>query len=66
MEVHPTYLAALESGSPPEQSLQGVGWDKPKVSRSRWFDLFSSDDRYEAMEMLWRLTSYLARVRADH
>lgn len=59
MQIHSQYLEQVSSGTlppgdAPESSI--------RIWRSRWYDLFSVDDRVEAMREVWGIASYLSRV----
>jgi len=60
--IHPAYLAYITEGKLPDQSPSDSDWCSPKLSRTRWFDLFNIDDRIEAMRGLWGILSYLMRA----
>ncbi|KNG44314.1 hypothetical protein DDE82_000237 [Stemphylium lycopersici] len=40
-------------------------WCSPKLQRTRWFDLFSIEDRTEAMRGIWGIMSYLMRAESE-
>ncbi|KAH8887081.1 hypothetical protein GQ53DRAFT_750269 [Thozetella sp. PMI_491] len=44
-----------------EDSSSVRSWGKLEMQRSRWFDLFKSDDRVAAMELVWSIMAYLMR-----
>jgi len=37
-------------------------WYAPKVQRTKWYDLFSPEDRTEAMRCIWGVMSYAMRT----
>lgn len=60
LRVHPLYIQYLTEGTLPESPPE-LDWCSPKLQRTRWFDLFSVDDRTEAMRGIWGIMSYLMR-----
>ncbi|CAE6997826.1 hypothetical protein PTTW11_00602 [Pyrenophora teres f. teres] len=60
--IHPAYLEYITEGKLPEHSPSDPDWCSPKLSRTRWFDLFNVNDRVEAMRGLWGIMSYLMRA----
>ena len=48
-----------------ELDLQKRSWGKVPAWRSRWFDLFSVEDRTEAMKMLWAVMAWQMRKMSD-
>lgn len=56
----PLRLLEVLDGSPEPDKLKR-SWGKVKAWRSKWFDLFSIDQRIEAMEMFWGVTAYQMR-----
>lgn len=56
----PSRLLEVLEGSP-EPDGPGRSWGKVKAWRSEWFDLFSVDQRVEAMELVWGVMAYLMR-----
>lgn len=61
LTVHPIYLDFLTSGRPPQTSPPDEPWSKPRIERSRWYDLLIPEDRLEAVRGLWGLMAYLMR-----
>jgi len=57
--VGTTYLEALEARG---QFVDVQGEESKLVMwRSRWFDLFKSEDRVQAMSLVWGVMGYLMR-----
>ncbi|KAL6707770.1 hypothetical protein ACN47E_003670 [Coniothyrium glycines] len=65
LHVHPAYIQYVTEGELPRKLPPDVNWCSPKLQRTRWFDLFSIDDRIEAMRAIWGVMSYLMRVNVD-
>lgn len=63
LRVHPLYMKYLTNGVMPHDVPLETDWCSPKLQRTRWFDLFSVDDRTEAMRGIWGVMSYLMRKR---
>ncbi|KIW05569.1 uncharacterized protein PV09_03444 [Verruconis gallopava] len=61
LRVHDDYIHYLLTGDCPKQ-VTDPEWSTPVLSRSRWFDLFTPEDRLEAFRLLWGIMGYLARV----
>lgn len=61
--VHSDYLEYITHGRIPENPPSDPDWCSPQLQRTRWFDLFSVEDRTEAMRGLWGIMSYLLRAR---
>jgi hypothetical protein len=57
MSVSDQYLKWLAGDSPEG----GVLEEKLDVKRTRWFDLFSEDDRVELVQGLWKIMAWLMR-----
>jgi hypothetical protein len=62
LRVHPLYMEYLTNGKLPESTPSDMDWCSPKLQRTRWFDLFSIEDRTEAMRGIWGVFSYLMRT----
>lgn len=56
----PSRLLEVLDGSP-EPDGPGRSWSKVKAWRSKWFDLFSVEQRLEAMELMWGVMAYQMR-----
>lgn len=65
LTVHPLYVDFLVSGKGPAKTPDNVPWYKPKVERTRWYDLLDTKERSEAFRGLWGLMSYLMRLGDD-
>jgi hypothetical protein len=59
-QVHSAYLEYLRSGSLPSAEAPS-DWSAPVIQRSRWYDLFSVEDRKEALRGVWGVMGYMAR-----
>jgi len=65
LSVHRAYLEYLESGRLPQEPQDDAKWCNPRVSRTKWFDLFGVEDRKELMRGLWGVVAYLTRPEED-
>ncbi|CBY01865.1 hypothetical protein LEMA_P006520.1 [Plenodomus lingam JN3] len=65
LQVHRCYLHYITEGKLPDNVPAGTDWCSPKFQRTRWFDLFSIEDRTEAMRGIWGLMSYMMRANTD-
>lgn len=63
LRVHPLYLRYLTEGILPESTPSDPTWCSPQLHRTRWYDLFSIEDRTEAMRGLWGIMAYLMRTQ---
>ncbi|KAK0283581.1 hypothetical protein LTR35_006040 [Friedmanniomyces endolithicus] len=62
LTVHEAYIDNLVSGAPLFDLMTGApGPAKPKLQRSRWFDLFDEQQRVEAFRGVWGVMAYLKR-----
>jgi hypothetical protein len=59
LDVHKSMLNHLERLDPSEQVAAGC-WGL-KVLRTRWYDLFESADRVEAMRVIWGAFGWMMR-----
>ena len=67
LRVHSRYMRYLHEGKvDPVEQGDDDSWCRPIVYRTRWFDLFSADDRKEAMRGLWGVFGYLMRENDDN
>lgn len=57
--VHPKYLEWLDKGG----KAMGEPWHKLQMDRTRWYDLFTPEDRKEVLRGVWGILSYLARAQ---
>jgi hypothetical protein len=62
LRIHPAYVQYITEGTLPKDPPSDTDWCSPKLQRTQWFDLFSIDDRTEAMRGLWGVMSYLMRA----
>lgn len=62
LEIHPLYLEFVETGRTPRSDHLDRSWCKPRMSRSRWFDLLTAEGRLEAFRGIWGVMSYLMRA----
>lgn len=62
LHIHRLYLQYITEGNLSEKHLSDTTWFSPKLQRTRWFDLFSTEDRTEAMRGIWGIISYLMRT----
>ncbi|KAF2102313.1 hypothetical protein NA57DRAFT_73743 [Rhizodiscina lignyota] len=65
LRVHQQYLDAITAGEWPDSELTESEENMLHISRSRWFDLFLSEDRAEAISALWGLSTWLCRMEED-
>lgn len=63
LHVHQAYVDFITYGRLPETEPEDPDWCSPKLQRTKWYDLFSVEDRTEAMRGLWGVMSYLLRAR---
>jgi hypothetical protein len=63
LHVHSAYLEYITHGKLPESEPSDPNWCSPKLERTQWFNLFSVEDRAEAMRGLWGVMSYLLRAK---
>lgn len=63
--IHPAYLEYITEGKLPVKTPSDPDWCSPKLQRTRWFDLFSIEDRAEAMRGVWGTMSYLMRAESE-
>lgn len=61
LHVHEAYVHYLTTGDLPQDTPPDSSWCSPKLSRTKWFDLFSIEDRLEAMRGIWGIMSYQMR-----
>lgn len=61
MTVHGTYMDYVTSGVMPDQLPFDSDWCTPHIRRTRWFDLFDTNERLEAFQALWGVMAYLTR-----
>lgn len=61
LRVHRLYIDFLTEGKLPESQSSDPDWCKPTLQRTRWLDLFSIEDRCEAMRGFWGIMGYLMR-----
>ncbi|KAM3414410.1 hypothetical protein BST61_g11048 [Cercospora zeina] len=60
LTVHGAYLDYLETEKLPDPTVD-ENWSRPRLQRTRWYDLLDVDDRVEAFRVLWGIASYLFR-----
>ncbi|ORY13258.1 hypothetical protein BCR34DRAFT_562306 [Clohesyomyces aquaticus] len=63
LRVHPLYLQYLTEGVLPEHEPSDSQWKSPVLQRTRWYDLFSMEERTEAMRGIWGVIAYLMRAQ---
>jgi hypothetical protein len=64
LHVHEAYLTYLENGKvPANAAFLAEDWSEPVVERSRWYNLFDTDDRIYVFRALWAIAGYMARPR---
>ncbi|KAF2115296.1 hypothetical protein BDV96DRAFT_612646 [Lophiotrema nucula] len=61
LRVHRSYIRYLTEGTLPDETPSDARWFSPVLTRTRWYDLFSIDDRTEAMRGMWGVIGYLMR-----
>ncbi|KAF2845431.1 hypothetical protein T440DRAFT_522669 [Plenodomus tracheiphilus IPT5] len=66
LHIHPLYLQYITEGKLPNNLPADTDWCSPKLQRTRWFDLFSIEDRTEAMRGVWAVMSYLMRANGEN
>lgn len=62
LHVHPAYMRYITEGKLPDEAPADPSWCSPKLQRTRWYDLFSAEDRAEAMRAVWGTMAYLMRA----
>lgn len=62
LTVHDAYTDYLISGRMPEPLPEDGAWCRPKLQRTKWFDLFDQGERVEAFRALWGVLAYLTRA----
>ncbi|KAH6606243.1 hypothetical protein Trco_005396 [Trichoderma cornu-damae] len=60
----PDRLLEVLGGSPDPEATRR-SWDRVQGWRSRWFDLFDTEQRLEAMQMLWAVMAYQMRKEPE-
>ncbi|CAG8889605.1 unnamed protein product [Penicillium egyptiacum] len=61
LRVHKRYLDILTNGESTFPATEGEPWHVLKLQRTRWFDLFDTNDRIEALKGVWRLFHHQLR-----
>ncbi|KAK3114957.1 hypothetical protein LTR53_006183 [Teratosphaeriaceae sp. CCFEE 6253] len=61
LTVHEAYVDALASGTEPGVPPTEADWCRPRLERSRWFDLFQPRQREEAFRGVGGVMAYLMR-----
>ena len=62
LHIHKAYIQHLTDGTLPDPAPSDPQWCSPILSRTRWYDLFSMEDRTEAMRGIWGIVGYLMRT----
>ena len=65
MRVHTKFIDYISDSKPRGDNVTQKPWYGLKMQRSKWFDLFSADDRIELLRGIWGIMSYLMRVTDD-
>ncbi|OJD29055.1 system protein b [Diplodia corticola] len=65
LRVHPAYISWIETGELPSPLPADENWCRPVLRRTRWYDLFHTEDRIEATRGLWMLFGWLARPQEE-
>ncbi|KAF2012321.1 hypothetical protein BU24DRAFT_426190 [Aaosphaeria arxii CBS 175.79] len=63
LRVHRQYIRFITDGTLPSDTPQDPNWHVPVLQRTRWYDLFSVEDRTEAMRGVWGVMAYLMRPK---
>jgi hypothetical protein len=66
LRVHPLYLNYVTEGILPKEAPSDPSWCSPQLHRTRWFNLFDTEDRIEAMRGIWGITAYMMRQQEEH
>lgn len=73
LKVHKSYISFIETGEAPSQTqptssdndsdtkLESPPWFVLELRRSKWYDIFSADDRVEVMRGIWGIMAWLMR-----
>lgn len=59
--VHSAYVDYWTTGVLPDPLPSDKDWCRPKIQRTRWFDLFDVEERKEVFVGLWEIMAYLTR-----
>jgi hypothetical protein len=59
LTVHCTYVDTLLTGQ--AARCNDPGWQRPRLQRTQWFDVFDMQQRVEAFRCLWGVMAYLTR-----
>lgn len=62
LEIDPLYIDLIETGKKPPPDHPDNSWSKPRMSRSKWFDMLTAEGRVEAFRGVWGVMSYLMRA----
>lgn len=67
MTVHEAYTAYIADGelTAAQSPANEPDWCRPRIQRTRWYDLFDSDDRIEAFKRIWGIMEYLTRCESQ-
>jgi hypothetical protein len=65
LRIHRLYIQYLTEGKLPEETPSDPNWCSPVLQRTRWFDLFNTEDRTEAMRGIWGVMAYMMRAREE-
>ncbi|KAI2634470.1 hypothetical protein GGS21DRAFT_517940 [Xylaria nigripes] len=57
----PDRLLQVLDGAPEDEDEEGLSWGKLEIWRSKWFDLFLTQDRLEAMRLMWGMMAWSMR-----
>ena len=61
MTAHIAYLDYVRTETLPEPLPEGTDWCRPKLQRTKWYDLLNVEDRVQAFRTLWGISCYLFR-----
>lgn len=61
LTVHEAYMDYLTFGNMPQTPPEDTDWSRPKLQRSKWYDLFQEEQRVEAFRGLWGVMAFLCR-----
>lgn len=61
MTAHVAYIEYVRKETLPTPLPDDDDWCRPKLQRTRWYNLLDADDRVEALTALWGIAEYLFR-----
>lgn len=65
MTVHIAYLEYIRTDTLPYPMPEDNDWCRPKLQRTKWYDLLDVEERVQAFRVLWGISCYLFRHNGD-